>query len=133
MGRNQRTKKVWKLKYKIRLLNLALVVAIIFNIFIFALIPLIMGRSDVLQSFDIMLLGLMVSAICIVTVFILLLVIILHRSLGPIMQVEKVLAQVIDGDYSVRVHFRKDDLLHEMENKLNAVLEILENEAHKSR
>jgi signal transduction histidine kinase len=128
MGRNQRSKMLWKLQYKIKLFNAALVVAVIFNVFVFAMLPFMLKGNDSVSALDMTLVGLMVGAICIVTIFILLLVVILHRSLGPIVQVEKVLDRVISGDYCARVHFRKDDLLHDMEDKLNEVLAILEQE-----
>lgn len=127
MGRTQRSKKVWKLHYKLRLFNIALVVAVFFNVFVFAMIPVMLNRSEITNALDMAIIGLMIGAVCIVTIFMLLMVVVLHRSLGPIVQVEKVLAKVIAGDYSARVHFRKDDLLHELEKKLNAVLEILDN------
>lgn len=52
-------------------------------------------------------------------------VIISHRLAGPIFRLEKDLDQIISGDRSVRIHFRRKDCLDNLANKLNQVLDKL--------
>jgi methyl-accepting chemotaxis protein len=51
---------------------------------------------------------------------------IIHRSLGPIPRIEAILERVAQGDYSMRVTVRKKDFLISFIDKLNKVLELLE-------
>ncbi len=48
-----------------------------------------------------------------------------HRLAGPIYRLEKDLDRIAEGDYSVRIHFRKKDKLDPLAEKINKVLGLL--------
>ena len=49
-----------------------------------------------------------------------------HKIAGPLIQIHRVLDHAIKGNYKFRIHLRSGDLLHEVEEKLNVLLETLE-------
>lgn len=49
-----------------------------------------------------------------------------HRYYGPLVSIERFVAQVTDGDYSVRCKIREKDELHDLVVKLNQMAEVLE-------
>lgn len=53
----------------------------------------------------------------------------LHRSLGAIPRMEKILDRVIKGEYSLRITIRSKDAVHTLVDKLNTVLDLLESKA----
>ncbi len=59
--------------------------------------------------------------VLLVTMFVL-----LHRSLGPIPRMERVLDKIIEGDHSLRLTVRKKDSVYSFVAKLNKVLDLLE-------
>ena len=72
------------------------------------------------------------SQICFLGVAIILfmsLTLILHRSLGPIPRVERVMDEIIKGNYSLRVSIRQKDFLQSFINKLNKIISLLESES----
>jgi len=52
--------------------------------------------------------------------------ILLCRSLGPQLRMEKVLEQVLSGNYSARLKIREKDAIHSLADKLNQVLDLFE-------
>ena len=52
--------------------------------------------------------------------------IIVHRAMGPVPRIEAILDAVIKGDYTQRIHLRRRDFLLSLADKLNKVLELLE-------
>ncbi len=58
-------------------------------------------------------------------------VLLIHRSLGPLPRLEDILEQIRNGNYSLRMRIRKKDFLVSFVEKLNAVLDILEEKAKK--
>ena len=75
---------------------------------------------------------LIILQISLVGFFLILLIItfvVLHRTLGPIPRMEKILEKIINGDYSLRINVRKKDLIRPFVDKLNRVLELLEEKA----
>jgi signal transduction histidine kinase len=64
--------------------------------------------------------------------FMLVLLLLLHRGLGCLSRIEKILAKVIKGDYSQRIKLRKGDVLIPLAEKLNKVLSLLEKNKAKS-
>lgn len=51
---------------------------------------------------------------------------ILKHGFGALFRIENILEKIADGDYSLRVHLRKKDFLLPMAEKLNKVLDRLE-------
>lgn len=59
--------------------------------------------------------------------------IILHRSLGAIPRIEKILDKINSGDYSLRITVRKKDTIYSFVDKLNKTLELLEKKQRVNR
>ncbi len=53
--------------------------------------------------------------------------VLLHRSLGALPRIEQALLKVIGGDYSLRISVRKQDAVSSLVEKLNKILDLLEN------
>ena len=66
------------------------------------------------------------SLIGVVVILFITMMIIIHRSLGPMPRMEKILEKVIQGDYTQRIFIRKKDFIRSFADKLNKVLELLE-------
>ncbi|MBN3039605.1 MAG: hypothetical protein JW867_00585 [Candidatus Omnitrophica bacterium] len=62
----------------------------------------------------------------IMIVFVITLLWILHHGFGALGRMENILEQIINGDYSFRMHLRKTDIMHPFAEKLNKILDILE-------
>ena len=54
-----------------------------------------------------------------------------HKIAGPLIQIQRALDSAIKGNYKFRIRLRSGDLLHEVEEKLNALLEELESTPRK--
>ena len=52
-------------------------------------------------------------------------IIVSHRLAGPIYRLEKDLDKIAEGDYGIRIHFRKKDRLDPLAEKINKVLGLL--------
>jgi len=49
-----------------------------------------------------------------------------HRYYGPLVSIERFVAQVTEGDYTVRCKIREKDELHDLVVKLNQMADVLE-------
>lgn len=54
-----------------------------------------------------------------------------HRIVGPMIQIQRVLERAIKNDYSPRIHLRNNDYLYEIADKLNLLLEKLDQKTKK--
>lgn len=64
--------------------------------------------------------------IAIMMVLVITLVWILHYGFGALSRMENILEQVLNGDYSFRMHLRKRDMMRPFADKMNKVLDLLE-------
>jgi len=55
----------------------------------------------------------------------------LHYGFGAISRMEKILDDVAAGNYSLRMHLRKGDILGSFTRKLNKILDLLEKSTKK--
>jgi len=62
----------------------------------------------------------------IVLIFIISIVWVLHYGFGALSRMENILEQIISGDYTFRMHLRKHDIMRPFAEKLNKVLDLLE-------
>jgi methyl-accepting chemotaxis protein len=70
-----------------------------------------------------------VAQVCLIVSIVILLttiMMIVHRSMGPVPRMEAALESVLKGDYSQRINIRRKDFMHDFVGKLNKVLELLE-------
>ncbi len=54
-----------------------------------------------------------------------------HKIAGPLIQIQRALDSAIKGNYKFRIRLRSGDLLHEVEEKLNVLMEGLESAPRK--
>ncbi len=59
-------------------------------------------------------------------IFVISIVWILHYGFGALSRMESILEQIINGSYGFRIHLRKRDIMRPFAEKLNKVLDILE-------
>lgn len=126
MEKERRRKRFWKLQFNLKFLNFSLFVVVILNLFIFYALVNIMTEltgSLVLQRNLIILL---LSVVAIVSIFLITLLVTLHRSLGAIPRIEEILERVITGEHSLRITIRKKDILHSFVETLNKLLDLVE-------
>jgi HAMP domain-containing protein len=80
---------------------------------------------------DIVYLALQFNFAAIVLILAITLTSILHRGFGALSRMENTLDQIIKGDYSLRLHLRKKDILVPLVERLNKILDLLEKNAKK--
>lgn len=61
----------------------------------------------------------------VILVLLIAMLVLLHRAIGPIPRIEKILDRVNNGDYSLRIHVRKKDVLYSFVGKINKLIETL--------
>ena len=66
--------------------------------------------------------GVLSLSLCIGLFFVLL----THKIVGPLVRFKHVFEAVKQGDYSARVHIRKNDYLHELADSFNAMMDSVE-------
>lgn len=122
---NRRRKLIWKLKYNIKILNIAIAVILALDFIILFMAQDILSSlrgSPLLNNFILILL----SFSAITVIFLIVLVVTLHRGIGGIHRMENILNDVLSGKYHLRVKLRKKDLIHSFADTLNKVLDLLE-------
>ena len=62
----------------------------------------------------------------IILIFIISIVWILHHGFGALSRMENILEQIMHGNYTFRMHLRKRDVMRPFADKLNKVLDLLE-------
>jgi len=50
----------------------------------------------------------------------------LHYGFGALSRMENILKKILEGDLSLRIHLRKRDVMKSFAEKLNAILDLLE-------
>lgn len=121
--------KIWKTKLNIKILNFALISTPIFFLIIFYAFFKVLTELQYSLTWRIYLIILQLSFTGFALVFLTVMFVILHRILGPINRIEKILDGVANEDYSLRMTVRKKDIIHSLVNKLNKVLDLLEEKA----
>lgn len=126
MKGERRRKRLWKIEFNVRFLNFSLLIAIILNLFVFYVLADIMAKlsgSLILQR-DIIILPLILISIA--SIFLIALLVILHRSLEAIPRIKRTLDRVLAGERSLRITLRKKDILHSFAETLNKILDLVE-------
>lgn len=65
--------------------------------------------------------------VLIALVFLMTLFHILKRGFGVVSRIERMLDQIANGEYSLRIYVRKKDLLSSLTKRINRILDLLEN------
>ena len=126
MKKERRRKRFWKIEFKLKFLNFSLLIAIILNLFIFYMLTNIMTELADSLALQRRIIVILLSLSVMVGVFLVALLVILHRSLGAIPRIEETLKRVIEGDRSLRITTRKNDILHSFVKTLNDLLDLIE-------
>ncbi|MDD3297077.1 MAG: hypothetical protein PHU64_06965 [Candidatus Omnitrophica bacterium] len=67
-----------------------------------------------------------VNFIGIIVILLIAIAFILHYSCGALSRMERILEEVLDGDYSLRIRLRKGDMMAPFAQRVNKVLELLD-------
>jgi len=59
-------------------------------------------------------------------IFLVIILVLLHRAIEPFQRIEKVLEKTLSGDYSTRLTLRKKDIAYSFVGKLNKIIDLLE-------
>ncbi len=125
MKGRKRSKKLWKINRNLWLVDSLLIISILFTSFIFYALRLVLTELPAFAALHFDLILISMGFVGVLTFFIIIFLIIMHRSLEPIIQIEKVIDGVLEGKRSLRIKLRKKDLLHSLVKKLNRVLDLL--------
>ena len=129
--KNRRSKMAFlKMPSIICFINASLIyVAILLALNLYSSWKIAVDLKECLQTSSSWWLNSVISQLSFTAAIIVLLVtmfIILHRSLGAIPRIEKVLDKIIEGDYSLRLTVRKKDTIYSLIGKLNKIIDLLE-------
>ncbi|MFH1519178.1 MAG: hypothetical protein ABIE75_01215 [Candidatus Omnitrophota bacterium] len=58
---------------------------------------------------------------------------ILHYGFGAIARIEKILENIAEGNYSLRIHLRKKDIMQPLAVRINKILDLLEKKTNKNQ
>lgn len=125
----RRGKKFWEINFTLRFLNISLICATVFILISFYALGKIAIELQYSLTWRVHFIILQLSLTGVVFAFLIGMLLVLHRSLGAIPRIEKILEEVIIGNYSLRIAIRKKDIIHSFVEKLNKVLDILEGKA----
>ena len=129
----------WKLRFRfgvparfklIRFLLLLVVISFFLNIFIS--LQIFRNQEDYVLTNMAPYIIFQVNYAAIILVFVVSLVWILHYGFGALSRMENILEQVVNGDHTFRMHLRKRDIMRPFAEKMNRVLDLLE-EANKNK
>lgn len=123
----RRRKGIGKIQYTLRFLNIALIVAIVFILLAFYALGKVVTDSQYSLVWRINLIILQLSFTAVIFAFLIGMFLLLHRTLGALPRMEDILDNIVKGDYSLRLHIRKEDIMRSFIEKLNKVLDLLEN------
>jgi HAMP domain-containing protein len=118
--------KIWKIKLNIKILDFALITTPIFFLIILYAFFKVLTELQYSLIWQIHLIILLISFTVFGLMFLTVMFVILHRILGPINRMEKILDGVANKDYSLRMTVRKRDIIYSLVNKVNKVLDLLE-------
>jgi len=126
--KDRRGKLAWLTKYAMRFLSVSLLyigalVAVNFYVSwkMLAELQQVFNYSSAWRvNFIIM----QASFLGIIFVLLISMFLILHRSLGPLLRIERILDNVLKGDYSLRIAIRRKDIIQSLVDKINQLIGI---------
>ena len=125
---NERRRR-WKINFTIQIFNLALIGTTLLFLIVFYALWKVVTELQYSITWQIYLIILQISLVGFFLILLIITFVVLHRTLGPIPRMEKILEKIINGDYSLRINVRKKDIIRPFVDKLNRVLELLEEKA----
>lgn len=123
-------RKFWQLKFAINFLNWAIGVVTAFTLVsFFVLIRTVQSLELPARWQTNFIVFQLVFSGGIILIFILTIYIILHRALGPLPRIERLLDKVLAGDNSQRLIVREKDFMYSFVTKVNKAIELLDKKA----
>jgi len=122
-------RRFWKTGYSIKILDCTIIIAAVFFFIIFYALWRIVTELQHSSLWQIYLIILQLGFAGLFLTFLIAMFVILHRAIGPIPRMEKILERVVSGEYSLRIAIRKKDIILPFVYKLNQVLDLLEKKA----
>lgn len=119
-------RRIWKVNFTFRFLNITLIIATLFALINFYALLKVVTETQYSLLWRVNLIIVQMCFVGIIFAFLASLMVILNRSLGAMPRVEGALDKVIAGDYSQRVVIRKNDIIHSLVNRVNKIIELLE-------
>jgi signal transduction histidine kinase len=117
------------IQFNFPFLNYCLFAVTVLTILILFALWNILNESQYSSKWQINLFLLQFNFVGVLLTFFITMFILLHRSLGAINRVEKILENVERGEYGLRIKLRKSDLIASLADKINNVLDLLEKKA----
>jgi methyl-accepting chemotaxis protein len=123
---NKKRGAFWRLKFSVRFLDFSIILLIaLFFINFFANMDMV-KRLETISVLPFSFVISQVSFLLVVIIFLINIMLFLHRGLGPVRRVESVIDRVLSGDYSLRINLRKKDILQSLAIKINQLIDLLE-------
>lgn len=122
----RRDSKFWKIKYTLWFLNIFLICITLLTVISFYTLGRLVTEQQHSFQWRISFFVLQLCFIGIIFIFLTTMFLLLHRSLGPIPRLERILDKIIQGDYTLRLSIRKRDIIHSFIGKVNSVIALLE-------
>jgi methyl-accepting chemotaxis protein len=122
----RRIGKFWKIKYTLWFLNVFLVCITLLTIISFYTLGRLVTEQQHSFQWRVSFFVLQLCFIGIIFIFLTTMFLLLHRSLGPLPRLERILDKIIQGDYTLRLSIRKRDIIHSFIDKVNSVIALLE-------
>lgn len=119
----------WKINFAIQIFNFALISTSVLFLIVFYALWKIVTELQYSPAWQIYLIILQISLAGFFLTLMIMTYLVLHRTLGPIPRMERILEKIINGDYSLRINVRKKDIIRPFVDKLNRVLQLLEEKA----
>ncbi|MCU0666180.1 MAG: hypothetical protein MUF05_03685 [Candidatus Omnitrophica bacterium] len=128
MEQKHKRKKIWEISYAIKFLNVALglMILLVASGFFFFSVAVKQAELSQARPFSLQILTPYVLLLAASIVASMTLLIVLYRCLAPLPRIEKILDQVLQGDYSKRIILRKKDMLEAIALRVNQLIERLE-------
>ncbi len=129
--KNRRDRKLWKIKFRLKIFEFFLGAVIVLNLFLSYMLWNLCGK---LQGFLVeqkTLIFLSLGFALAEVLFLIIILVFLHRTLEPFPRMEELLEKALQGDYSLRLNLRKKDLNRSFVEKMNKVLDLLERRKEK--
>lgn len=119
----------WKINFTIQIFNFAVISTSVLFLVVFYALWKIAAELQHSPAWQIYLIVVLISLTGFFLALPIMTYIVLHRTLGPIPRMERILEKIISGEYSLRINVRKKDIIRPFVDKLNKVLQLLEEKA----
>jgi signal transduction histidine kinase len=119
-------RKFWQLGMTLHILNIGLLVTMLLTLASFFVLLKTMAVEPNSWAWRANLILIQIFFCGVIFTFLITTFYLVHRSLGPLMRVEKLLEDVLKGGYAQRIAIRDKDFMCGFMEKVNAVLAQLE-------